>query len=48
MFHGDLDYFQKPLLVGSVDLTQNQESIALWMLIAIDLFYLIMCEGLHE
>ena len=27
-----------------VGLTQNQETIALWMLATVDLFYFIMCE----
>ena len=31
-----------------VDLTQNQETMALRMLIIVDLFYFIMCEDLHE
>ena len=31
-----------------VGLTQNRETIALRMLTTIDLFYLIMCEDLHE
>ena len=43
MFHGHLDY---PLL--EVGLTQNQETMALQTLATGDLFYFIMCEGLHE
>ena len=31
-----------------VGLTQNQETMALWMLTTVDLFYFIMCEGPHE
>ena len=31
-----------------VSLTQNQETMALWMLTTIDLFYFIMHEDLHE
>ena len=46
MFHGHLDYFQKPSL--EVGLTQNQETMALQTLTAIDLFYFIMCEDPHE
>ena len=38
--------FQNHLL--EVDLTQNQETMALRMLTTIGLFYFIMCEDLHE
>jgi hypothetical protein len=31
-----------------VGLTQNWETMALWMLTTIDLFYVIMCEDPHE
>ena len=31
-----------------VGLTQNREIMALWTLIAVDLFYFIMCEDPHE
>ena len=31
-----------------VGLTQKQETMALWMLTTVDLFYFIMCENLRE
>ena len=31
-----------------VGLTQNRETMALWMLKTIDFFYFIMCEDPHE
>ena len=31
-----------------VDLTQNRETMALRMLMTVDLFYYIMCEDPHE
>ena len=31
-----------------VGLTQNQETMAIRMLTTIELFYIIMCEDLHE
>jgi hypothetical protein len=31
-----------------VGLTQNWETMALWTLTTVDLFYFIMCEGSHE
>ena len=34
--------------VLEVGLTQNQETMALWTLTTVDLFYFIMCEGPHE
>ena len=46
MFHGHLDHFQK--LPLKVDLTQNRETMALWMLTTIDLFYFFMCEDPYE
>ena len=41
-----LDCFQKPSLEGRP--TQNQETMALWMLTTIEFFYFIMCEDPHE
>ena len=38
--------FQTRLL--EVGLAQNKETMALWMLTIIDLFYFNMCEGSHE
>jgi hypothetical protein len=31
-----------------VGLTQNHETMALWMYTTMDLFYFIMCENMHE
>ena len=31
-----------------VGLTRNRETMELWTLTTIDLFYFIMCEDLHE
>jgi hypothetical protein len=47
MFHGHLDYFQKNHL-SEIGLTQNQETIVLWKLTTIGLFYFIMCKEPHE
>ena len=44
MFHGHMDYSQKPSL-GS---RPNRETMALRMLTTVDLFYFIMCEDPHE
>ena len=47
MFHGYLDYFQKPPLGGR--LTQNcWETMALRTLTTVCLIYSIMCEDLQE
>ena len=46
MFHGHLDYFQKPTL--DVGLTQNQVTMALQTLENVGLFYFIMREDPHE
>ena len=42
MFHGHLDYFQKPSLGGRSN--PNWEIMVLWMLTTVDLFYFIMCD----
>ena len=42
MFHGHLDYFQKPALGGRPNTIQ--ETMALQTLTPVDLFYFIMCE----
>jgi hypothetical protein len=34
--------------LSEVGLTQNRETMALWTLITVGLFYFIMCEDLHE
>ena len=47
MFHGHLNYFQKPHLGGRPN-TKPGETIALRMFITVDLFYFIMCEDSHE
>jgi hypothetical protein len=46
MFHGHLDYFQKPPFGGT--LIQNMETMALRPLTTVDLFYVIMCDDPHE
>ena len=45
-FHGHSDYFKTHLL--EVGQTQNRETMALWTLTSIDVFYFIMCEDQHE
>ena len=42
-FYGHLDYFQNHLLEGG--LTQNQETMALRNLTAVDLLHFIICRG---
>ena len=46
MFHGHVDYFQKPPLGGRPN--TNRETMAFRMLTTVDLLYFIMCESLHE
>jgi hypothetical protein len=43
VFHGQLDLLQKPPL-DTIGLLQNQETMALCNLKAVDLIYFIMCE----
>ena len=45
VFHGHLDYFQKPPLEGRP--YKNRETMALETLITIGLFYYVMYEDLH-
>ena len=47
MFHDHLDYLQKPPL-GVKPNTKNHETMTLWMLSPVDLFYFIMCEDPRE
>ena len=48
MLDGHLDDFQKPPSSWEVGLIQNRKIMALQMLTTVGLFYLIMCEDLHE
>jgi hypothetical protein len=47
MFHGHLDYSQKPPLGGRPN-TKPGDHMALRTLTTVELFYFIMCEDLHE
>ena len=47
MFHSHTwTTFENHIL--EVGLTQNRETMALWMLTTVDLFYFIMCKDLYE
>ena len=46
MFHGHLDYFQKPPLGGRPNTKPGDHGT--WKLTIVDLFYSIMCEDPHE
>jgi hypothetical protein len=46
MFHGHLDYLEKPPLGGRLDTKPGD--MTLRTIITVDLFYFIMCEDLHE